>query len=156
MPARHVLALASAHHARLAAAFATAASLKNSAFRPSTNIRARTARRRLLMKRYMVLLISIMLMNTGCGELGDGEIQMKSLTEFSADASPGATCGNGMVEAGEECDDGNTRSDDGCSAECRYEYCGDGIVQSTLGEQCDDGNYRNDDGCDMFCQIERF
>jgi cysteine-rich repeat protein len=30
-------------------------------------------------------------------------------------------CGNGMVAAGEECDDGNTESFDGCSAVCRVE-----------------------------------
>src|SRR5689334_13777730 len=26
----------------------------------------------------------------------------------------GSSCGNGQVESGEECDDGNDRSDDGC------------------------------------------
>lgn len=31
-------------------------------------------------------------------------------------------CGNGIVEAGEECDDGNRKSLDGCSAECRSEH----------------------------------
>jgi len=30
-------------------------------------------------------------------------------------------CGNGAVEAGEQCDDGNTASGDGCSATCRIE-----------------------------------
>ncbi|HEX3759016.1 MAG TPA: TonB family protein [Kofleriaceae bacterium] len=30
-------------------------------------------------------------------------------------------CGNGSVEAGEQCDDGNTASGDGCSATCRIE-----------------------------------
>ena len=32
-----------------------------------------------------------------------------------------AGCGNGRVEAGEECDDGNPFSDDGCSATCHVE-----------------------------------
>ena len=31
------------------------------------------------------------------------------------------TCGNGVVEGTEECDDGNTTSGDGCSATCRLE-----------------------------------
>ena len=38
--------------------------------------------------------------------------------------SPGAPepqCGNRRIEAGEECDDGNQRSGDGCSAQCRRE-----------------------------------
>ncbi len=30
-------------------------------------------------------------------------------------------CGNGSLEAGEQCDDGNTTSGDGCSATCRIE-----------------------------------
>jgi cysteine-rich repeat protein len=31
----------------------------------------------------------------------------------------GAVCGNKQVEAGEECDDGNTKSGDGCTADCK-------------------------------------
>src|SRR2546425_785705 len=31
------------------------------------------------------------------------------------------TCGNGVVEGTEECDDGNTTSGDGCSATCQLE-----------------------------------
>lgn len=33
-------------------------------------------------------------------------------------------CGNGMIDEGEGCDDGNTASGDGCSAECQPEACG--------------------------------
>lgn len=54
---------------------------------------------------------------------------------------PGAiyACGNNQVEPGEECDDGNTRDNDGCSQRCFRERgtCGDGIVQTLLGEQCE-------------------
>src|SRR5438128_1887803 len=32
-------------------------------------------------------------------------------------------CGNGIVEPGEQCDDGNVSSDDGCSAMCIFEGC---------------------------------
>ena len=32
-----------------------------------------------------------------------------------------AACGNGIVDGGEECDDGNTTDDDGCSAVCKDE-----------------------------------
>lgn len=31
------------------------------------------------------------------------------------------TCGNGILDAGEGCDDGNTHSGDGCSRECVIE-----------------------------------
>lgn len=64
-------------------------------------------------------------------------------------------CGNGRVEAGEQCDDGNTASDDGCSATCVNEgatppRCGDGKVD--IGEQCDDGNSNNEDNCQNNCR----
>ncbi|KNC51325.1 uncharacterized protein AMSG_12067 [Thecamonas trahens ATCC 50062] len=42
----------------------------------------------------------------------------------------GASCGNAVVESGEECDDGNNDSYDGCSAVCVREYCGDGILNA--------------------------
>ena len=48
-------------------------------------------------------------------------------------------CGNGILEAPEECDDGNTRDGDGCTSTCLLEVgiCGDGIVERLLGEQCE-------------------
>lgn len=66
-------------------------------------------------------------------------------------------CGNGRVEEGEECDDGNTTGGDGCSAECRNEcppapVCGNGIVEP--GEDCDDGNLVCGDGCSPTCTFE--
>jgi len=36
---------------------------------------------------------------------------------------PASTCGNGIREAGETCDDGNTSNDDDCPANCREEAC---------------------------------
>ena len=32
------------------------------------------------------------------------------------------TCGNGVIDSNEECDDGNRENEDGCSEECRVEY----------------------------------
>src|SRR5262245_40053025 len=48
-----------------------------------------------------------------------------------------AVCGNGTREVGEQCDDGNQNSCDGCAATCRAEVCGDGIAECS--EQCDEG-----------------
>jgi cysteine-rich repeat protein len=48
-----------------------------------------------------------------------------------------AVCGNGTREIGEQCDDGNRNSCDGCAATCRAEVCGDGIAE--CAEQCDEG-----------------
>jgi len=54
---------------------------------------------------------------------------------------------------GEECDDGNTDEDDGCSSTCAVEVCGDGTLDSggTLMEECDDGNTVGGDGCASNC-----
>lgn len=59
---------------------------------------------------------------------------------------PGPVCGDGMVDDGEECDDGNMSDADGCLALCKLAACGDGIVY--LGsEECDDGNGVQTDNC---------
>jgi cysteine-rich repeat protein/probable HAF family extracellular repeat protein len=61
-----------------------------------------------------------------------------------------ALCGNGTVDPGEDCDDGNTTNGDGCDTTCLVEpTCGDGIRQR--GEECDDGNMDDGDGCDHNC-----
>ncbi len=60
-------------------------------------------------------------------------------------------CGNGAVETGEVCDDGNTVSGDGCRADCKgTEVCGDGLKDD--GEVCDDGNTVSGDGCRADCK----
>src|SRR5262249_26693422 len=45
------------------------------------------------------------------------------------------TCGNGVVECGEECDDGNVLPNDGCSPTCHFsEICGDLIDNDNDGK----------------------
>lgn len=64
-------------------------------------------------------------------------------------------CGNGLVDLGEACDDGNVVGGDGCSADCRSaEGCGDGVTDPRFGEQCDDHNLASHDGCSTDCRIE--
>jgi cysteine-rich repeat protein len=46
-------------------------------------------------------------------------------------------CGDGHVDAGEQCDDGNGVNTDGCRNDCTLPTCGDGIVGNTPGETCD-------------------
>jgi len=74
-------------------------------------------------------------------------------------------CGNGRQDPGEECDDKNTASNDGCSASCRVEtdwacpkfgepcvstvVCGDGRISGN--EKCDDRNTVDGDGCSADC-----
>ncbi|WP_428261385.1 DUF4215 domain-containing protein [Haliangium sp.] len=73
-----------------------------------------------------------------------------------ADPAAEPRCGDGVLDPGEDCDDGNQASNDGCDSECRLEAepdrCGNGVVDP--GEGCDDGNQANGDGCDAECQLE--
>ena len=66
------------------------------------------------------------------------------------------TCGNGLAEPGERCDDGNLAAEDGCSADCRsLEVCGDTATDLARGEQCDVGVPGfSGDGCSSVCQLE--
>ncbi|MCK6550973.1 hypothetical protein L6R52_34365, partial [Myxococcota bacterium] len=58
-------------------------------------------------------------------------------------------CGNGVLEAGEVCDDANLTDGDGCDSNCTITSCGNHVV--TAGEVCDDGNAIDGDGCDSNC-----
>jgi len=64
-------------------------------------------------------------------------------------------CGNGELDAGEVCDDGNVVSGDGCASTCNSEeYCGNGVLDVVVGEQCEDGNAVDGDGCSSDCLLE--
>ena len=82
---------------------------------------------------------------------------------------PAPSCGDGLLnQPGEQCDDANLASDDGCTATCMRDpdyacpapgelcvytvACGDGKIGGT--ETCDDGNTRPGDGCDGACKLE--
>ena len=65
------------------------------------------------------------------------------------------SCGDGVLDAGEECDNGplnSTSPDADCRPDCHTYRCGDGILDSS--EICDDGNRLSGDGCDRFCKRE--
>ena len=69
---------------------------------------------------------------------------------------PEGGCGDGVVEGQEECDDGNTNTDDGCSDVCIIEFCGDGITHVGLSEACDGGDQNSDsepDACRTNCSL---
>ncbi|MEA3249082.1 MAG: MopE-related protein, partial [Patescibacteria group bacterium] len=55
--------------------------------------------------------------------------------------APGS-CGNGTVDTGEECDDGNDSNFDTCTNSCNFNVCGDGFQNMTI-EACDDGPRNN-------------
>lgn len=62
-------------------------------------------------------------------------------------------CGNGVVEPGEGCDDGNSVETDDCRSACVPNICGDGVIdqQGPAVEACDDGNTTSGDGCRADC-----
>ncbi len=64
------------------------------------------------------------------------------------------SCGDGVVDRNEQCDDGNRRGCDGCDADCKLEpgwVCGDGVLSTDCGEECDDGP-GNDDALPNACR----
>lgn len=81
-------------------------------------------------------------------------------------------CGNGRIDPGlgEACDDGNSQSGDGCSADCKViekdwtcltpgtpcaylVKCGDGRIGGK--ETCDDTNMKDGDGCSSTCTVDK-
>jgi cysteine-rich repeat protein len=65
-------------------------------------------------------------------------------------AGPTARCGDGAVDPGELCDDGNTSAVDACMPWCEPARCGDGFVRAGV-ERCDDGNSDDLDQCTWRC-----
>lgn len=91
-------------------------------------------------------------------------------------------CGDGIKQAGEQCDDGNRDDNDFCTNSCRYPQvncaadtvkhsgylcedktgdsvfcticnkCGDGRLIEADGEECDDGNQIDNDACSNSCK----
>ena len=75
-------------------------------------------------------------------------------------------CGNGVLDSGEGCDDGNSNDGDGCNRLCQLDAnwlcpipgqpcidlraCGNGVL--TSDETCDDGNTQDGDGCSADCK----
>lgn len=64
-------------------------------------------------------------------------------------------CGNGVVEAGEDCDPPFAGS--GCGLDCRrtgnqnQNSCGNGVVEPALGETCDTADTATSIGCSSVC-----
>ena len=64
-----------------------------------------------------------------------------------------SNCGNGQVDAGEQCDDGNQDNTDACLNSCQSAACGDGVTRTDVEagqagyEACDDANEENADAC---------
>ena len=83
----------------------------------------------------------------GCvtnADCADGQICGDDLICVDDPANVGV-CGDGVVDANEQCDDGEANSDtaaDACRTDCTLPVCGDGVVDA--GESCDEGTEGND------------
>lgn len=84
-----------------------------------------------------------------------GNFYGETATHLRFHVAEAPVCGDGIVQDGEKCDDGNTAYNDGCSGTCTIEHlccCGNGEVEP--GETCDDGNHVDGDGCSTECAVE--
>lgn len=99
----------------------------------------------------------------------DSGVFLRALAGCNGSCDQTTWCGDGRVQGGEQCDDGNVVDvGDGCTASCAVEpgwactqpaaapstcqqTCGDGTVQGP-GEQCDDRNLENRDDC-VSCRL---
>ncbi|MFO7567445.1 MAG: DUF4215 domain-containing protein [Enhygromyxa sp.] len=84
--------------------------------------------------------------NTSNGEGGDGD------GDGDEDDTLGGSCGDGIVQPGEQCDLGADNSPSGnCTPDCQIASCGDGYQAEH--EECDDGNTSNNDACVEGCKL---
>ncbi|MFT6627770.1 MAG: cysteine-rich repeat protein [Flavobacteriales bacterium] len=91
------------------------------------------------------------MLNEASGErCDDGSVNGEALA-CAADCSGPTTalCGNGVIEAGEVCDEGTQT--DLCNSDCTSALCGDGVINAEAGESCDDGNDVDTDDCNTLC-----
>ena|GEM_PF-1929065 len=82
--------------------------------------------------------------------VSDGELTSNVAT-VSLTISNIITCGDGVLEGAEQCDDGNDDNGDACLDSCVIASCGDGVIQGKV-EGCDDGNADNGDACLTTCE----
>lgn len=92
------------------------------------------------------------LIRVGGWSSGDAGIGTMTISNSGA---PCNTCGNGNLEAGEQCDDGNTTGGDGCSAVCQFEFddCNNNSVDDlddiAMGTSQDCNNNSVPDECEI-------
>ena len=74
--------------------------------------------------------------------------------ECSSDCGPPPTCGNGVIEGNEACDDAGESAT--CDADCTPVECGDSTTNEAAGEECDAGPANSDttpNACRTDCRL---
>ena len=83
---------------------------------------------------------------TTANEFGSEQLAVQKEQMVCVPSLGGAPrCGDGFLDPGEQCDDGNRTNGDGCSSTCTLESCGNGVVDA--GETCDHGAQNGSDDC---------
>jgi len=90
--------------------------------------------------------------------------QETSAADEESTGTPQTSCGNGVLDPGEACDDGNTDDTDDCVAGCVPATCGDGFVWAGVeacdgldvgGNTCDDlGGAGGGLACTATCEVD--
>jgi cysteine-rich repeat protein len=84
---------------------------------------------------------------------GDGDGDPTGDGDGDGDGDPNPSCGDGVVDAPEQCDLGPENSESGqCTPDCQIAACGDGHVYADF-EECDDGNQDDSDACVDECKL---
>lgn len=94
--------------------------------------------------RLVALLAACCLVMWGCGDSGGGGDNTQNQNNM--------TCGNGVQDPGEECDNGSANSDtlpDACRTDCRAAHCGDSVADTD--ESCDSMAFKWWNCLDFFC-----
>lgn len=85
----------------------------------------------------------------------DGDLLVRGLPLSYAAVPSGlfrlsATCGNGRLDPGEDCDGVGPL----CDPDCSFAACGDGFLNPAAGETCDSGGaFGESPGCDRDCTL---
>ncbi len=98
------------------------------------------------MKTTYITILVLSLSAAGCSA-------MLEFKDYGNNNNPNPDCGNGVLNAGEECDDGEDNSDESpnaCRKNCMNAHCGDNVTDT--GEQCDSGEQNGQpDRCNETC-----
>ena len=88
---------------------------------------------------------------TSTSEVATTGEDVTSGEEVTTGSETSGRCGDGVVDAGEGCDEGAANQAAGaCTPACQPQACGDGYVG--ISEGCDDGNLINGDACTSECK----